>query len=111
MQKEYSPLLSDEAMQYICEGIKPVKRIIVTAANKLEDGLIIVGVRHWCPLMHSMADRLNLTVKETARAEQGFVDQYGQFLDRVTAKRIAIKNEQPLIGEDWGDELFSENLH
>ena len=111
IQKDYSPVLDDISKQYITREIAPIKRIVVTAANKLGDtGVILVGSRHWDKLMHSQMDAMSMSQPKASEIEQGFIDQYGQFLTRKEAYYIAHHNFQPLIGEDWG-ELFSENLH
>lgn len=113
-QKDYSPLVTDDRYQYITEGIAPVRRKIVTAANRhTETGLLLVGARHWSKAMTAQAKAFGIKPDDMLcdSFEQGFIDQYDQFLTRKDAKRIAISNGQPLIGDDWGDELFSENLH
>ena len=108
MQEDYSPLLEDDSLQYVFKGHEPVKRKIVTAANlHVETGLIFVGARHFSKAMNAQMRAAGITDK---KFEQGFIDQYDQFLNRADAKRIAIKNGQPLIGSDWGV-LYSENLH
>ena len=111
-QETYSPLIGDISMMYITEKIPPIKRVIVTAANKVGDtGLVLVGVRHWDKLMNAQWKLLKTIVEcPLCDIEQGFVDQYGQFLSRDDAYYIAHHNEQPLIGEDWG-QLYSENLY
>lgn len=113
-QKDYSPLLTDDCYQYITKDIAPVKRKIVTASNRhVPSGLLLVGARHWSKAMTAQAKAMSIKPDDMfdAEFEQGFIDQYDQFLSRVDAKRIALANGQPLIGQDWGDELFSENLH
>lgn len=111
-QKRYSPLLTDFSKQYITDEIAPMKRIIVTAANKLGNtGIMLVGARHWDKVMVAQWESLKplLDIKHS-EIEQGFIDQYGQFLTRDEAYYVAYENEQPLICEDWG-QLYSENLH
>lgn len=113
-QKDYSPLLTDDCYQYITKDIGPVKRKIVTAANRHKiTGLLLVGARHWSKAMTAQVKAAGLKPENMMSEdwEQGFIDQYDQWLSRTDAKRIALKNGQPLIGADWGDELFSENLH
>lgn len=108
MQNDYSVYLEDDCYQYITQGYEPVKRKIVTAANlHRKTGVMLVGARHWSPAMIKQVEAMQIDDKDF---EQGFIDQFDQFLTRADAKRIAIKNEQPLIGENW-NVLFSENLH
>lgn len=108
MQQNYSIYLKDDCFQFITKDHDLVKRKIVTAANlHKHTGIILVGARHWSPAMIKQLEAMQIDDKDF---EQGFIDQFDQFISRVDAKRIAIKNEQPLIGENW-DVLFSENLH
>lgn len=108
VQKDYSPCIDDDSLQYITSGYSPVKRYIVCAANRHKStGVMLIGSRHWSKAMHQQCDMMNLDDKQF---EQGFIDQYDQFLNREDAKRIAIKNGQKLIGKDWGV-LYSENLY
>ena len=49
-----------------------------------------------------------------ADAEQGFLDQYGVFMDREEAMQVAIDSGQPLDMKRNGtpeNELFSEGLY
>lgn len=109
-QNDYSVHVTDDSLQYITKDHPPKKRKIVTAANlHKKTGLVLVGARHWSPAMIKQAKACGIKPSD-ASFEQGFIDQYDQWLSREDAKRIAIKNGQPLIGEDWGV-LFSENLH
>lgn len=99
---------------------------IAAAANRYGD-YIVTGARHYCVLMNA---QINLVGIDALRAyaagdyEQGFVDQFGNFLDRKTALKLAIENGQmhynadhglfikddPEHNSTYGDELFSENL-
>lgn len=113
-QRDYSPLLADDCYQYITADIAPVKRKIVTAANRhVETGVLLVGARHWSKAMSMQAKAIGIKPGSMIcdSFEQGFIDQYDQFVSRKDAKRIALANGQPLLGKDWGDELYSENLH
>lgn len=109
-QKNYSVWLENDCYQYITATHGPVKRKIVTAANlHTETGTLLVGARHWSPAMIKQAKACGIKPSDS-HFEQGFIDQYDQWLSREDALRIATANEQTLIGEDWGV-LFSENLH
>ena len=113
VQKPYSPLISDTSKQFSIKGLVPQKRKIIAAANRLSDtGVLLVGARHWDMVMHRQYEAIKGAgcPCHSANEEQGFIDQFGQFLNRKEAYEIAHKNEQELVGEDWG-ELFSENLY
>jgi hypothetical protein len=85
---------------------------IVSAANRLECGLIFTGARHCDELMRAQAKAAN---KKLTRSEQGFVDQKGNFYSREDAWKIAIRNNQIIyrVGGDTanGGTLYSENLY
>lgn len=90
---------------------------VVCAANRMPDGTMFVGARHWDTLMHAQADRYielhGLEEHSVGEAEQGFMDQWGRFLTRREAWDIAEQNGQILYkGPGYsGPDLFSENLY
>lgn len=77
---------------------------IVCAANKNPDGTIVLGVRHYD--WHMRQQKTHLL------AEQGFIDNNGNFLTREQAWIVAMKENQ-VIRRVGGDEgcLYSENLY
>lgn len=90
---------------------------IVCAANKMPDGTVIIGIRHFCKLMHQ---NILAHYGEDPPSEiyhnsiQGFVDQFGDFHNRKEAYRIALESGQVSFrqGFDWEDfELYSEDLY
>lgn len=86
----------------------PVEKV-VCAANKFEDGTIICGARHWDSIMRCVAECLPLTGRE----QQGFINQWGVFLDRKEALEVVKNSGQPFDAERNGatDMLFSEGLY
>lgn len=85
------------------------ERWVVCAAVKNSlDGRIVCGARHWDMVMHGQIDDYT----GWRDGEQGFIDQWGTFMDREDAWAIAERNGQIVrrVGGD-GDELFSENLY
>ena len=108
-QQDYAPYLLDDSKQYITEEHPPVVRHIVCAANRhCDSGILLVGSRHWSKTMVGQWEAMN--IERGSGFDQGFIDQYDQYLSRDDAKRIALKNGQPLVGDDWG-QLYSENLY
>ena len=96
-----------------------VNNRIVCAANRCIDihgnTLIVIGIRHFDVLMHSkikLCRETNL-ISNNTRWEQGFVDQYSNFLNRKDAYVIAKANGQIIreCGNPDSIELFSENLY
>lgn len=84
-------------------------RKVVCSATYLKSGRIIVGVRHFDRFMRNTIKDLG---EDTIDAEQGFVDQYGNFLTREEAWEVASRAGQ-IIRRVGGDEgkLYSENLY
>jgi hypothetical protein len=91
---------------------------IVCAANKVRLGngktIIIAGARHWDNIMHQVVNNIE---DEIVDEIQGFIDQYGNFYNRLEAWIIAETNGQIIrrVGGDMTLEgngrLFSENLY
>lgn len=94
---------------------KPLQRV-VCAALRHEEGGIIIGPRHFDATMHRLIEG---TGGDWNRAEQGFIDQFGNFLTREEAWWVAVVRDQIIrfVGNQTpesrraGDELYSENLY
>lgn len=82
---------------------------IVCAAIRNSNGLIICGPRHFDRIMHA---QIKNSEDDWGKADQGFVDQFGNYLTREEAWIIAEKNNQIIrrVGGD-GVRLYSENLY
>lgn len=108
-QQNYHPLLSDETKMFITPNHEPVARTIVCAANRIGD-VILCGARHWDKVMQKQANAMGLT---GGGEEQGFIDQWGNFLSRVEAMEIVKANKQSFdIDRNRGDSvLYSEGLY
>lgn len=89
------------------------QRIVVCAANKYGDKLFI-GVRHFCPIMRDNMKDFDIPFMRKEFGEtQGFIDQYGVFMDRKEAYEVAKANGQ--VGryrpKNPGEWLCSEDLY
>ena len=90
------------------------QQIVVCAACRLDyegEKIILTGARHWDSVMCRMADAL---VIDGGDEEQGFIDQFGDFLTREEAMQIVLKNGQPFDKDRNGggtSGLFSEGLY
>lgn len=106
MKEPYKTDPCDVTKVYISEDLS-VQRVVVCAANRIGD-IILCGARHWDSVMQKQAEAMNL---EGFNAEQGFIDQYGQFMDRKEAKTVALASGQKLRDPNIRDECYSENLY
>ena len=91
---------------------------IVCAALRLphgDDYLLVLGPRHFCETSIKQMHAHALPAGSWAHAEQGFIDQFGNFHDRCAAWKIAAAANQILYrcGGDSADggTLYSENLY
>jgi hypothetical protein len=86
-------------------------RRVVCSANRLKDGTLILGARHFDKLMHAQIDKMGLE-NELDGHEQGFIDQFGVFMTREQAHPVAAYAKQ-IIRRCGGDDhrLYSENLY
>lgn len=65
------------------------KRVVSMAAC-IVDGHLIVGNRHFCPIMNMTIDNLGIDCKKhDVRTDQGFVDQWGVWMSRQEAWIVA----------------------
>ena len=92
--------------------VKPTE-IIVCAANRY-DGLIVTGARHHDNIMNAVISKLKTSEDVVGLAEQGFINQFGEFKTRKEAMEIVKINGQPFNKQRNGgsdDELYSEGLY
>lgn len=85
-------------------------RVVVCAANRYGE-LIICGARHFDTVMHRQIEAANVG---DAEHEQGFIDQWGVFMDREEALAVATAAGQINVRRPKSapfDELFSEDLY
>lgn len=86
---------------------------VVCAAARIDVDKIICSPRHYDSTFHAIVDMLPEENRaEWYHGEEGFVNQFGKFLDRHEAYKIA-KAANQIIFRCGGDEgkLFSENLY
>lgn len=89
----------------------PTLPVVVCAAMLMDDGHIVTGVRHYSPEMRETLRRSYGEGYHRRVTLQGFVDQQGNFLNRLTAWKVAeaagqIRREVGTCGV-----LYSENLY
>lgn len=93
-------------------GSKHYPRRVVCAAMKMDDGMLITGVRHFSPDMRATMLRVYGKGYQFRVVEQGFIDNRYTFLSRADALILAKKQRQ-IIRRCGGDLkiLFSDNLY
>jgi len=94
----------------VSNGVTPADRL-VAAANKLESGLIVVGVRHHDPIMNA---QIKASGESHIRCEQGFIDNRGNFLTREEAMPLYHEGRERGLYREKDQPmhmLFSEDLY
>jgi hypothetical protein len=89
---------------------RPAQLVVCAAIRRQQDGTVISSARHFDPRMHAMI-KLTKEPKSWIRAEQGFIDQFGNFLTRQEAFVIATERNQIRRPDHNHKELYSEHLY
>ncbi|MBF84509.1 MAG: hypothetical protein CL489_08550 [Acidobacteria bacterium] len=91
--------------------VNGIKRQVVCAANKYPCGTIVLGVRHFCPLMRQNIKAHGIKPTQMDMI-QGFVDQWGNFMDREEALAVVKANGRFMRDTGFHSrELFTENCY
>jgi len=96
-------------------NITKPQQIVVCAANRYRD-IIVCGARHYDKVMHGQIagmGGLNALLVDDIKVEQGFINQFCEFLTRNEALKVVKENNQPFNQKRNGSstELFSEGLY
>ena len=94
-------------------------RVVVCAANRFYEPEwdiynIIIGARHHDQLMNNQITNLIELKNSCYPSEQGFIDQWGVFMNRSEALIVATEAGQINVRRPKGfplDKLFSEDLY
>lgn len=91
--------------------------VVCAAARNTYNGAIICSPRHYDSTFHAAIELYRETADEKSiegwrESDEGFVDQFGKFLTRAEARKIAVATNQirRRCGGDH-EELYSENLY
>lgn len=87
---------------------KAPRRIVCAAMMK--EGRIVTGARHYDLLMKSQMDAAE-GIDWWLGCKQGFVDQFGDFLNREEAWVVAKEQNQIIREVSTPGRLYSENLY
>lgn len=95
------------------EGTKldEVPRLVVCAAVLMDDDHVVTGIRHYSPDMRETLRRAYGDRYHKHVMLQGFVDQHGVFMNRVTAWHVAEAAGQIRRKASNPGILYSENLY
>lgn len=93
-------------------GIEKPQAIVVCAAIRFGE-LIIAGARHYDSVMRLQVAHIDPSKTKRSEAEQGFINQFGEFLTREEAMLVVKESGQPFDAKrnGSGSELFSEGLY
>jgi len=99
-------------------GIEKPQAVVVCAACRPDkySKLILCGARHWDGAMREQLEALQYHMRlNVAKWEQGFINQFGEFLTREEAMIIAVSAGQDVdikrgCGGD-SETLYSEGLY
>lgn len=92
-------------------GIEKPTPVVVCAAIRF-GGTILAGARHWDSVMRTQSDLIGIAeLRKKGKEEQGFINQFGEFLTREDAIKVAKESGQRLRSADIGGALFSEDLY
>lgn len=93
---------------------KNQRRVVCSACRSSVSGLMVLGPRH---MDNTMRTHIDLTPNHTHSDfdEEGFIDQYGVYMDRREAWSVA-KEANQIVYRCGGDQtnggtLYSENLY
>lgn len=88
-----------------------MRRVVCAACMDLH-GLIVCSARHYDPLMHEQIEQIQKWAVSHGDHAQGFIDQFGVFMSRTEAWKVAEAAGQIIrrVGGD-GVKLYSENLY
>ena len=110
--KDYSRDIRSE-LRYPESGWRPDYRVrqrrVVSAAMR-KDGRLIVGPRHFDKVMRAQM-RATEGIKWWRSCEQGFIDQFGDFMTREEAWEVAEAADQLLRDCGTSGRLYSEHLY
>lgn len=109
----------NECTDYLNDPLKGTRRVVCAAIRSTQSGKIICGARHYDPVMRSQLEVYDAVAPiDKASIEQGFIDQWCNFLSRRDALIVAIAANQ-IVRKGGGydgtlegsGQLFSENLY
>jgi hypothetical protein len=88
------------------------ERIVCAALKDVNSPVIVCGARHYDIVMHKALEAMD-RVGDNANWDQGFLTNYGRFVDRYEAFEIAKEMDQIIkkSGNPNDIRLYSEDLY
>lgn len=110
MESGNTPPHDDEASEWKPDYSITPRRVVCAALKHKVSGRIITGARHFDKIMR---EQINASegIASWRGSPQGFIDQFGDFLDRKEAWIVAVDQNQLHRKVDVPGTLFSENLY
>jgi hypothetical protein len=90
------------------------RRVVCAALYDLELDMCVLGARHCDMSMHYTICAMPNDIRDQLRhGEQGFIDQWGKFMNRKEAFEVATAAGQIIqkTGNPDSKELFSEDIY
>lgn len=97
--------------ELFAQGHFSPQHVVAAACRSADHKIVLVSARHWDGLMRRQSAVLGLDNYNFPIGEQGFIDQYGNYLSREEAANLVIQNKQKLREPIRGTECYSENLY
>jgi len=87
------------------------QRVVVCSAIRSDDGEVVCGVRHYDSIMQRTIALMICPEDFFHRSgsDQGFVDNFGEYMDRKEALEVAMKALQVKFKHNPKNELCSED--
>jgi len=107
-------LSMNECIDYLSDPLKGDRKVVCAAIRSKKSGKVICGARHYDSVMRSQLEVYDAVAPiNKAEIEQGFIDQWCNFLTREEAWVVANAAKQVIrvCGGNSLGKLFSENLY
>ena len=93
-----------------------MKEIVICSAIKMHDDYVVRGHRHMdCIITARKIPRYSKLGKGPHWENQGFVTSFNRYVDRKEGLRLQLKagieSHAKIYGDDYGYQLFSEDLY
>lgn len=96
----------NECTDYANDPLKGDRRVVCAAIRSRKSGKVICGARHYDPIMRSQLEVYDAVAPiNKAEIDQGFIDNFGNFLTREDALIVALAANDGLMTDDTPAEV------